>query len=244
MSLSSSAMSTSVLELKGSLLTLMVLRLLDSDKHKITIQLAEKIAQAPDFFNHAPIIIDLQTLSEHNNDLDLPYLIHLVKTHGLMPVAVRGGNEHYHQVAVEHGLGLLPNVTTKPLRTRADKTTSNTMTATGSVTKVVTQPIRSGQQVVALQGDLVILSTVSPGAEILAQRHIHVYGTLRGRALAGVNGDEEARIFCQSFDAELVSIAGHYQVNEQLDENMRGKPTQIYLEEGKLKIQTLDTVPR
>jgi septum site-determining protein MinC len=103
----------------------------------------------------------------------------------------------------------------------------------------VTHPIRSGQQIVEMQGDLIILSTVSPGAEILARRHIHVYGALRGRALAGVTGDVEARIFCQAMDAELVSIAGNYLVNEDLKAPLRGKPAQIYLNQGKLVVQAL-----
>jgi len=232
-------MSTSVLELKGNLLTVMILRLFDANIANITTQLAEKIAQAPDFFQYAPLIIDLQSLPD--NDLDLPYIIGLVKTHGFMPIAIRGGHEKHREMAIAQGLGLFPNVPVKPTRTRAEKPISS---PSSLPTKVVTQPIRSGQQVVALKGDLVILSTVSPGAEVLAQRHIHVYGTLRGRALAGVNGDKEARIFCQSFDAELVSIAGHYQLNEQLEDNMRGRPTQIYLEDEMLKIQTLDSIPR
>lgn len=234
---------TSVFELKGNLLTLMVLRLLDSNKAKITAQLTEKIAQAPDFFHNAPLVIDLQSLSNDDCELDLSYLINLVKTNGFIPVAVRGGHEQYHHTAIAHGLGILPNVPVKPTRVRGVKQSPASLSS-ASTTKIVTQPIRSGQQVVALKGDLVILSTVSAGAEILAQRHIHVYGTLRGRALAGVNGDEEARIFCQSFDAELVSIAGHYQLNEQLDKEMRGKPTQIYLQDGIINIQTLDSMPR
>jgi len=238
-SIPSSAMSTSVLELKGNLLTVMILRLFDANIVNITAQLAEKIAQAPDFFQYAPLIIDLQSLSDSN--LDLPYIINLVKTHGFMPIAIRGGHEKYREMAMVLGLGLFPNAPIKPTRTRAERPASS---SSSLPTKVVTQPIRSGQQVVALKGDLVILSTVSPGAEVLAQRHIHVYGTLRGRALAGVNGDKEARIFCQGFDAELVSIAGHYQLNEQLEDNMRGRPTQIYLEDEMLKVQTLDSIPR
>lgn len=94
--------------------------------------------------------------------------------------------------------------------------------------RIVHQPVRSGQQIYARGGDLVILSSVSPGAEILADGNIHVYGTLRGRALAGVNGDEKARILCRSLEAELVSIAGWYKVSDELG-GVEG-PVQIYLE--------------
>jgi septum site-determining protein MinC len=216
-------------ELKGHLLTLMVLQLLDSDNAKIATQLSEKMAQAPHFFQQAPVVIDLKAM--RNNAVDLHYLVNLLRTHGLMPVAVQGGSATHNEVALQLNLGLLTHTTR---RSRDLESPSPPAT-----TKVITQPVRSGQQIVSLQGDLVIVSPVSPGAEILAQRHIHVYGALRGRALAGVNGDEQARIFCQCLDAEIVSIAGQYQINEDLPDDLRGKPAQIYLEGDKLQIQPL-----
>ena len=83
-------------------------------------------------------------------------------------------------------------------------------------TRVITTPVRGGQQIYAQGGDLVVVSSVSPGAELLADGNIHVYGPMRGRALAGVKGDSKARIFCQQMSAELLSIAGHYKVSEDL----------------------------
>ena len=106
-------------------------------------------------------------------------------------------------------------------------------------TKMVTQPIRSGQQVYAKGGDLVVLSSVSEGAEILADGNIHVYGALRGRALAGVQGDENARIFCSNFDASLVSIAGVYLLNDDIEKNLIGKSAQITLNKEQLEINGL-----
>lgn len=221
-------MNTPAFELKGNLLTLMVLKVLENNEDKIASQLSQKIQQAPDFFKQAPLVIDLQAIQAES--FNLGELVKTVRHHQLIPVAIRGGNEQHKQTATSLSLGVLPDVKPKPAKTSGPILTD----------KIVTQPIRSGQQMVAPQGDLVILATVNPGAEVLAHRHIHIYGTLRGRALAGANGDEQARIFCQNLDAELVSVAGHYQISEEIKEDVRKKPVQIYInEEGKLKIEVL-----
>ncbi|HAI69299.1 MAG TPA: septum site-determining protein MinC [Gammaproteobacteria bacterium] len=230
------------LEFKGNLLTLMVLHLLDHDNEKIAEQLADKISKAPGFFQNAPVIIDLHAVQDEQADdddksVDLSELVGLMRRYGLIPVAVRGGNPLQHETALSVNLGILTD--TKPLRPKSSTEPEPAEVSAPSMTKIITQPIRSGQQVVALQGDLIVLSTVSHGAEILAHRHIHVYGTLRGRALAGVNGDTDARIFCQHLDAELLSIAGQYQVNEDLPDALRNKSAQIYLAENALKIEPL-----
>ena len=105
--------------------------------------------------------------------------------------------------------------------------------------KLVTRPVRSGQQVYARDTDLVVIGQVGPGAEVLADNNIHVYGPLRGRALCGVTGNKEARIFCQSLEAELVSIAGIYKVLEDDSEAFRGKPAQIRVADEKIIIEGL-----
>lgn len=105
--------------------------------------------------------------------------------------------------------------------------------------KLVTKPVRSGQQVYARDTDLVVIGGVGPGAEIIADNNIHVYGPLRGRALCGVAGNTEARIFCRSLEAELVSVAGNYKVLEQIPEELRGKPAQIWYQNDKLMIEPL-----
>ncbi len=106
-------------------------------------------------------------------------------------------------------------------------------------TKVVKQTIRSGQQVYARSGDLIIIGSVSAGAEVLADGNIHVYGTLRGRALAGVQGDQSASIFCHSLQSELVSIAGIYLLSEDIPENKIGTPVQVYMHNERLEIDDL-----
>ncbi|HAG30490.1 MAG TPA: septum site-determining protein MinC, partial [Alteromonas macleodii] len=101
------------------------------------------------------------------------------------------------------------------------------------------RPVRSGQQVYAEGGDLVVTASVSEGAELLADGNIHVYGTLRGRALAGVKGNTGARVFCQSLDAELISIAGQFIMHETVKGECWKKPAQVYLEDETLRIEPL-----
>ena len=107
-------------------------------------------------------------------------------------------------------------------------------------TLVIDQPVRSGQQVYAPEGDLIILAPVQAGAEVLAAGNIHVYGPLRGRALAGIHGAESARVFCQSLEAELVSIAGHYKISEDLQDNGWKSAVQIQLRDDLLVVTPLD----
>lgn len=244
-----------IIELKGNLLTLMVLRIYSTDLTQITAHLQDKVSQAPTFFSQAPLILDLNAVPNHEL-LDLAGLVQTIRQQGLVPVAVRGATEQQQAAAVTLSLGILADnpraernarpiepVEAVPLPADTGPTLPETHLTIGP-TKIITQPVRSGQQVVALQGDLIILAAVSPGAEILAHRHIHVYGPLRGRALAGVNGDTEARIFCQHLDAELVSIAGHYQINEDLPELLRGKAVQLFLEQERLMMVPLETASR
>ncbi|MDR6445492.1 septum site-determining protein MinC [Paraburkholderia terricola] len=111
--------------------------------------------------------------------------------------------------------------------------------ATSSQTMVVDKPLRSGQRIYA-KGDLVVLGLVSYGAEVIAEGNIHIYAPLRGRALAGVQGNHDARIFCTCLEPELISIAGIYRTTENpLPADVLGKPVQIWLEDEKLMIEPL-----
>ena len=101
------------------------------------------------------------------------------------------------------------------------------------------RPVRSGQQVYARDTDLIIMGQVGAGAEVIADNNIHVYGPLRGRALCGVSGNTSTRIFCQSLEAELVSVAGNFRVLEEIPPDLRGKPAQIWLDKDRLNIEPL-----
>ncbi|MEZ5448134.1 MAG: septum site-determining protein MinC [Thiolinea sp.] len=98
------------------------------------------------------------------------------------------------------------------------------------------RPVRSGQQVYCPDGDIVVMQHTSAGSELLAGGSVHVYGALRGRVLAGIQGDATARIFCLHLEAELVAIAGRYRLLDDMEAGLKGQPAMVYLEDEKLKI--------
>lgn len=233
---------TASFQMKGSLFTLTVLQLIDAEPALFSAQLTAMVTQAPKFFSNAPVVIDLHRLLNPKSFLDIQWIQSELRLHGLIPVGVRGGLPEHHEAALKIGLASLPEAKSEvtqqsPKAANALKASPITVIQT---TKVITQQVRSGQQIYAKGGDLIVLAAVSPGAELLADGHIHVYAPLRGRALAGVTGDHNARIFCQSLDAELVSIAGHYWVKEDLKRSIEHQAVQIYLEEERLKISYLN----
>lgn len=233
------------LEFKSSTFTVPLLVLTSDDFVTIEQQLQEKISLAPEFFRNSPLVLDLQELNKQGYDTDVAVIIDIVRKCGLLPIGVRGGNAQQNKQALER---LIPvysihtgAVSAKTQIQKAIIPVPEPETDTDSdiaTSTLITQPIRSGQRIYAA-GDLVIMAQVSAGAEIMAEGNIHVYNTLRGRALAGVRGNTEARIFCFDLQAELISIAGNYKVSEDLDENVRNKPVQIYLQDQALIIKDI-----
>jgi septum site-determining protein MinC len=224
-------------ELKGSLFTLTVLHLFQLDRAAIEQYLREKVKQAPSFFNNTPVVIDLEGLVEPGNGMDgadFNGLYELLRGYGMAPVGIRNGSSELQLAARQAGLPVLPESrSTSSARKpeRADPAPARN--------RVVNHPVRSGQQIYVPDGDLIVLGAVSAGAELIADGNIHIYGALRGRALAGVRGDVETWIFCQSLEAELVSIAGRYRISEQLDAADRGKAVQVHLVDERLVIEHL-----
>jgi len=208
-----------VFQLKGSMLAITVLELAQNDLERLDQQLAVKVEQAPDFFNNTPLVLALDKLPA-DCDLDLPALIALCRKHGLRTLALRAGDPQIVKAAAELDLPVLPpsgaRERTLDIASKRPAEPAKPAEPVYRPTRVVATPIRGGQQVYAQGGDLIVLAAVSPGAELLADGNIHVYGPLRGRALAGIKGDTNARIFCQQLAAEMVSIAGHYKVAEDL----------------------------
>lgn len=224
-------------KLKGRLYTLTVVSLLDGRPEQFKSQLLDVINQAPNMFNNAPVVLDFNELK--NQSTDLQALCRIIKEFGLVPVAVQGGDSLLNTLAQTQGLAILN------ASSNHDKPISNDETAqkqdkksTQNIdkNKLVTQPVRSGQQLVS-QGDLTITSSVSNGAELLADGNIHVYGPLRGRALAGISGQKTCRIFCQTLEAELVSIAGYYKLSDGIPHHQG--PCQIFLKDDQVVIEPL-----
>lgn len=228
------------LRLRGGSFTLIVLQLIDFRAPTAFRDLLDKIGQAPDFFKYAPVVLDLDGLADMR-PFNFAELSRRFRQHKLIPVGVQNGTEAQNQAAINAGLSVLPRGRAAALAAEkpAAQGPAAAAKAEGGPAKLVTEPVRSGRQIYQHDGDLIAMATVSAGAEILADGHIHVYGRLLGRALAGVSGDTNARIFCRSFDAELVSIAGHWRVREDIDERLIGRPVQIYLDGERLVIETL-----
>ncbi len=242
----------SAIQLKGSLFTLTVLQLLKTDLRDIASNLTTLATKLPNFFQHTPIVLDLLHV-RNASPIDFDALINIIQANKMIPVGVRNGSIEQQHAAIRAGLGILPkskDQETDPafedseqeteLKSEPQKTVaaSKSQTISNSPAKVIAKPVRSGQQIYAKGGDLIVLAPVSHGAELLADGHIHIYGKLNGRALAGIQGDTHARIFCRGLDAELVSIAGFYRVKEDLDTMEDGLTTQIYLQDEKLIINS------
>lgn len=233
----------SVFELKGSMLALTILELTANDPDRLNVQLAEKVEQAPQFFQDAPIILALDKYPEGAQPLDLASLLSICRQHGLRALAVRTESPEHIAAANLLDIAVLApsNARERPLAiTPAAAQVVEPVKPELMPAKIITQPVRSGQQIYAKNSDLIVLAAVSAGAELLADGNIHVYGPLRGRALAGINGNLDARIFCQQLGAELLSIAGQYKVAEDLRrDSLWGKATQTCLNEEQLQISAL-----
>jgi len=234
---------SSAIDLKASSFTLPVLTLLDANIQSISEQLGKKVKQAPEFFKNAPLVIDIGALASTDIPIEFESLVKQISKLGITPIGIRGGNRSQNTVAQSFGLALLADArstspTDKKEALAVKKTVQKHASAKPSA-MLVKQPVRSGQRIYAVDQDLIILAPVSTGAEVMADGNIHIYGALRGRALAGVKGDTDTRIFCQILQAELIAISGNYQISESFDESLRGKPVQIHLSDNSLLIEEL-----
>ena len=230
------------LEIKSGSVNLLTLRLTDGDIDRIARQLTEKVQNAPEFFRNAPVVIELGALNTRQSTLDFERLSTVLRSLGLSPVGVRGGHGALNQGAEAAGFAVLAERVETPAREVPKPAAPKVETAAptpGVGSRLIDQPVRSGQRFYAAGGDLIVLAPVSAGAELLADGNIHVYSSLRGRALAGVQGDLGSRIFCLDLQAELIAIGGHYQISENLEESIRGKPVQVFLRDGALIIEDL-----
>lgn len=240
-------------ELKAATFTLPVIRLLGVDMDGVADQLGIKVEQAPDFFRNTPVVIDLSGLPPGAGQIEFPLLVGLMRGFGMIPVGIRGGTEEQHQAAEAMELAILgdafvrrtppretsnqpePRPTPRPV-TPAQTPAEEPYSASQ---RLVTRPVRSGQRVYAPGGDLSVIAPVSHGAELMADGNIHVYGPLRGRAMAGMKGDTSARIFCQDLQAELLSVAGHYRISENIPDEVKGVPVQIFLDGDVLRVEKI-----
>jgi len=240
-------MSNASAELKGSLFPLSVLQLDDTDLSKLQSQLTNKLAQAPSFFFRAPLVINIEKITE--DSLDFATLKQIVEQNDFICVGICNGTANQKKQARIAGLAVLnqpkhqapaPKVTAKSAElTITEPELPISVAPEPQTTKIVRQNIRSGQQIYAKDGDLVIIGSVSNGAEVIADGNIHIYGSLRGRAIAGASGNKQAAIFSQSIEAELVSIAGTYWLSESLQSSTWKKSGVVKLEQEQLTVEPL-----
>lgn len=226
-------------QVRGRFLTALALRI-DTERADgpFYAQLDEQLGKSPQLFLGAPIVLDLLNTRGFGDSARMRDLVDNLRARDLQVFGVQ--NAAGIDAAVLQGLGLIALASGRDAPLPRDAGPAPVADAPPKVeNKVIRSTIRSGQIVVAEQGDLTVIGSVASGAELVAAGNIHVYGTLRGRAMAGCHGDMGAHIFCQSLSAELVAIAGIYETSETLGNATRQKCTHIYLEAEKLCMEVI-----
>ena len=221
-------------EIKSTLLPLIALQIRSNDWKAVAAEVLQKFgahSENSDFFDRDAVVLDLSLLDEKTDHIAVPEwepLLQTLRSCKLVPVAIKGGGVEVQRAAVQHGLVEIPSdwndMAQRPELSRTPHPSSlkNAM--------IVDKPVRSGQKIYAPDSDLVILAMVNSGAEVMADGSIHVYAPLRGKALAGIQGNTGARIFSLHLQPELISIAGIYRTSEYpLPADIQGKPAQVYL---------------
>lgn len=243
------------LEFKSSVFNIPALILHSNKIADIKEQLQKKISQAPDFFKNSPLLIDLHELEKQQAEIDIRNLVKALRSLHFLPIAISGGSVKQNAAAIDLGIAIQSVHVLSNFNDHTTKETSSTEVVsapeqsepeTAAViepppiveNKVVTQPVRSGQRIYA-KGDLTVLAAVNPGAELMAEGNIHVYAPMRGRALAGILGNTKSCIFCSDLQGELISIAGVYCLNDDLDKNLSRTLVQVYLHDQALLVKKL-----
>jgi len=234
-------------ELRFGQLGIAQLTLRSVDPAAVWAELDGKVKAAPQLFTSAPLVLDLAQLPALPPVDTLRAVIVAIREAGMLPVGLVHATAQSDALARSLDLALFAR-----LRTPVEVPTTRVEVTPSAATAIAatqtmphpagqhhTEPVRSGQQVYARGRDLTLTAMVGNGAEVIADGSIHVYSTLRGRALAGAQGDRNARIYCQNFQAELISIAGQYRVFEEMPAALRGKPVQAWLEDEKLMLAAL-----
>ena len=243
-------------ELKIGQVGIANLRVRTLDVQRLADEMRERVARAPMLFARAAVIVDFGALPALPDTATARALLDALRDAGVLPVALAYGSSENEKLAVELGLPVLAKFRAQyereaaaaaaaapqpePRRAAAGPPPPPRPAPAAQPGLIQAGPVRSGQQVYAENRDLTILSSVGPGAEVIADGSVHIYGPLRGRALAGAQGNEKARIFCRAFHAELVAVAGHYKVLEDIPAELHGRPAQVWLENGELRIAALD----
>jgi len=248
-------------ELKIGQVGIANLRVRTLDIGRLADEMQSRVARAPKLFARAAVILDFGGLAASPDAATARALVEALREAGVLPVALAWGSSDNEALAIQIGLPVLarfraqyesvageaetaapaPASTPPAAAQRTPAAATPPPPADAAAPGLVqTAPVRSGQQLYAENRDLTVLSQVGAGAEVIADGSIHIYGPLRGRALAGAQGNAKARIFCRAFHAELVAVAGHYKVLEDIPKELHGKAVQVWLDNDELKIAALD----
>jgi septum site-determining protein MinC len=227
-----------VIDIRYSEVGLVQVRIRTTDPRAILDELGRRVAAAPHFFRRIAVCLDLSALEKTPEVAEIHAVIEAVRRVGMLSVGLAGDAVELETVASALNLPILSSIRT-PTRPapvlepgQAAPTTPEPAPAPADSnvsTLIHNQPVRSGQRIYARNRDLIVNAGVAAGAEVIADGCLHVYGPLRGRAMAGARGDPAARVFCQEFDAELVSIAGVFRVFETIPAELAGMPVQAWL---------------
>lgn len=195
-----------------------------------------QIKAAPSFFDQQAVIVELTALPAETPNV--AGFLDELEGRGIRVIGTEGAHPSWRGIKL--GLRSLANTraSSKPLAVRAPSPAAPQ--ALGPSALLIDRPVRSGQSVVFEHGDLTVVGSVSSGAEILATGSIHVYGALRGRALAGLKGNSRARIFCRKLEAEFLAIDGLYHTADEIEPQLRGRAVQAWLDGKSLMIAALD----
>lgn len=230
-------MSQTPIELKGSSFTLSVVHLHHADPDVVRQALQDKVNQAPAFLKNAPVVLNVASLT---SEVNWRVMQQAVTSTGLHIVGVSGcKDEPLKRIITRAGLPLLSEGKEQKKAVEVIEPVKPAELPPVK-TRVINTPVRSGQQIYAKNCDLIVTNSVSAGAELVADGNIHIYGMMRGRALAGASGDRDCQIFCTSLSAELVSIAGEYWMMDHIPAEFFGKASRLCLRDGALTIQTLN----
>ncbi|MFD1803369.1 septum site-determining protein MinC [Mixta tenebrionis] len=229
-------MSQTPIEFKGSSFTLSVVHLHHTHPDVVRQALQDKIDQAPAFLKNAPVVLNVAAL---DGEVNWKQMQQAIASTGLRIVGVSGcKDEALKRMIARAGLPILSEG--KEQKRSPEPLAAPAPESVVTKTRVVTTPVRSGQQIYVRNADLIVTNSVSAGAELVADGNIHIYGMMRGRALAGASGDRDCQIFCTSLSAELVSIAGEYWIMDQIPAEYFAKAARLSLKDGALTIQTLN----
>jgi len=222
--------------MQGAVFTVMTVRVTDPYDPALDAEIAEQVRLSPRFFANAPVVIDLKDCLGCTAAADFDVLKELLRRHQLVAVGVQGASPVQQRLALAAGLAPFGAGGTRRIPASPAPANGTTLKTVPAKSKLVTQPVRSGTQIYAKDADLIVLAPVSAGAEVIADGHIHVYGPLRGRAIAGAMGDTSARIFCHRLEAELLCVAGRYFVSEAIAPEYLKQAAQVALIDDRLRI--------